>query len=200
MDNYYYIITGLPELTADFDSAEFHYDDFRNNIVQELSKTDRRLVDWFEFNFVEENLCHTYYDRVAKSTNTFIRDYLTFDKNIRNTLSILIAKKESKDASLYTIDPIDTEFEEYQEIKTIFSISNIIDRERKLDNLKWKKISDIVTFEYFNMNVVLAFLAKAKLVDRWSRMDKEEGARLFERLVQEVRGTYKGINNKQNKK
>ena len=76
----------------------------------------------------------------------------------------------------------------------IFETPNIFERELQLDKFKWNKISDLTMYHYFDMDVILAFLAKAKIVKRWLDLDKESGAKLFEELVNEVRGTFKGIN------
>lgn len=43
------------------------------------------------------------------------------------------------------------------------------------------------------MDVILGFLAKAMIVERWNSLDRKKGAELFRRYVDEVRGTFKGI-------
>ena len=65
-----------------------------------------------------------------------------------------------------------------------------------LDKYKWEKIDSFTTFNYFDINKILAFLAKAMLIERWNRLDREQGMKLFEKLVQEIKGTYKGVNYK----
>ena len=44
------------------------------------------------------------------------------------------------------------------------------------------------------MEAILAFVAKLKIVDRWLTLDEEQGKEMFKRLVDEVRGTFKGVN------
>ena len=46
------------------------------------------------------------------------------------------------------------------------------------------------------MDVILAFLAKGKLIDRWNKLDRKTGEEMFRKLVDEVRGTFNGIGNK----
>ena len=48
------------------------------------------------------------------------------------------------------------------------------------------------------MDVILAFLAKGQLINRWNKLDRKAGEELFKKLVDEVRGTYQGIENKIN--
>ena len=105
-----------------------------------------------------------------------------------------MAAKESFDESKYIIGEVETSYEEYPQLLQIFETANIFERELQLDKFKWNKISDLTMYHYFDMDVILAFLAKAKIVKRWLDLDKESGAKLFEELVNEVRGTFKGVN------
>ena len=45
----------------------------------------------------------------------------------------------------------------------------------------------------FDIDILLSFITKLKITDRWSKLDPESGRELFRRLVGEVRGTFKGV-------
>ena len=45
----------------------------------------------------------------------------------------------------------------------------------------------------FNVNVLLCYLVKLHILERWYVLDPEKGAALFKSLVDEVRGTFGGI-------
>ena len=60
--------------------------------------------------------------------------------------------------------------------------------------MKWGKINELTVFDDFDMEAILAFVAKLKIVDRWLTLDEEQGKEMFKRLVDEVRGTFKGVN------
>lgn len=194
MNNYFYIIAGLPELSDNFGETGLTYEKFVSEIRGQLSEKDNRMVDWLEFCFDENNLSSHYYREAGKSKNKFIREYITFDRNLRNILTYFIASSQDKKAEDYQIGEMDKGIDEFEKIKSAYAISNIIEREKAIDKIRWNKINEIVCFEYFTIDNILAFLAKLKIIDRWSKMDKTEGARLFEQFVQEVRGTFKGIN------
>ena len=68
-------------------------------------------------------------------------------------------------------------------------------RELQMDKLKWDKANELTTFDYFNINAILAFLIKAKLVQRWSELDKEKGEAMFRQLITEIRGSFDLVNN-----
>lgn len=200
MNNYHYIIAGLPALTQDFENQNFNYKETVASVREQLSPKDNRIIDWLEFGFNSDNLSRHFYRKAATCKSMFISEYFKFDKNIRNVIASKVAAKEKLDESRYTIGKVNTEFEEYNELQQILENDNIIERELQIDKLKWRKITNIVDFHFFDLDVILAFLAKGHIVERWLEMDKETGAKLFEQLVQEVRGTFKGIdNNKENK-
>lgn len=194
MDNYHYIIAGLPELIPDLGNQQISYADVSERIISNLSSKDRQLVKWFEFGSKPENLNPHFYNNVTRLKSRFLNEYFSLDRNIRNAQVRFLAAKESFDESKYTIGDVDTSYEEYPQLLQIFETPNIFERELQLDKFKWNKISDLIMYHYFDMDVILAFLAKAKIVKRWLDLDKESGAKLFEELVNEVRGTFKGIN------
>lgn len=194
MDNYHYIIAGLPDLVPEFGTQQFSYETFSQQITGQLSKKDGRLVDWLEFGSVRENLSSHFYLAAARCKNPFISQYFPFDCKLRNAQVRFLAKKEGKDEKGYLVGDFDNEFDEYPRLVQIFDNPNVIEREQAMDKLRWAKISEISTFHYFDIDVILAFLAKGKIVQRWLDMDKVVGAKLFEQFVQEVRGTFTGIN------
>lgn len=194
MNNYHYIIVGLPDLLPDFGSQQFSYDEVSAAIRANLSKKDNKLVDWLEFGLCEENLHHYFYHRAEHLKNKFLSQYFTLDRFIRNVQVHLLSKTLGKESEKYMMGDFDIESDDYKEIAKIFEISNLIEREQALDKFRWKRISEINLYHYFDMDVILAFLLKGKIVERWIKLDQAKGAELFEQYVSEVRGTFTGIN------
>ena len=83
MDNYPYIIASLPDLALDFEKHDFDYPFIRENIFFSLSQEDRRLVEWLEQGFVDENLNEDFYRQCRRCGNRFIRDFFAFDWLLR---------------------------------------------------------------------------------------------------------------------
>lgn len=194
MSNYHYIIVGLPDLVPDFGSQSFSYDEVSAVIRANLSKKDNKLVDWLEFGLAEDNLHHYFYHRAENLKNNFLSKYFALDRYIRNAQVHLLSKTVGQDSEKYMMGDFDIENDDYKEIAKIFEISNIIEREQALDKFRWNKISEINLYHYFDIDVILAFLLKGKIVERWIKLDQTKGAELFEQLVSEVRGTFTGIN------
>jgi len=176
MRNYEYIIAGFPVIALDFKEKQFDYAALEEQVRELCSEKDCKLIDWFDFGSTDEKLTSHFYYSIASSRSRFLKEYFAFDKKLR----------EAKVSYLET-GKCDELFAE------AFAEKNLIEREKKIDMLKWQKICDIVLWDLFNIDVILAFLAKARIVERWSRLDQHTGEEMFKSLVQEVRGTFKGI-------
>ena len=87
----------------------------------------------------------------------------------------------------------DAEFEEAAELDIVLGGNDILARERGMDDLVWDKICSLTTFSYFDLDAILGFMAKLNIVARWYRLDEQTGRDMFRRLVEEVRGTFKGV-------
>ena len=189
MDNYVYIVAGLPELTSGFENTGFDYSAVKESIMELLSEKDQQLVELMEEGFDENTLGADFYAKAAESKNCFIREYFDFDGRLRNMKVEYLAKRLGKQGENYLVELPEADFEEEKQIQDILANADFVEREQKMDDLKWEKASDIARMDYFNMNAILAFLVKAKTVQRWSELDPAKGQEMFKKLVQEIRGT-----------
>jgi len=189
MDNYVYIVAGLPELTSGFENAGFDYASVKESIMELLSEKDQQLVGLMEEGFDENSLGADFYAKAAESKNRFIREYFDFDGRLRNMKVNYLAKRLNKQGDNYHVELPEADFEEEKQISEILADADFVQREQKMDELKWEKASDIARMDYFNMNAILAFLVKAKTVQRWAELDAAKGQEMFKKLVQEIRGT-----------
>ncbi len=199
MGNYHYIIAGLPELVLNADNKSFSYDAVRESVYFSSSEKDRRLIEWFDFGTNEENLTSHFYRAASKCKNRFIQQYFALDLEIRNRKVDYVAQKMERDGSSYKVQAncnLDLNEEQLKNLQGIFENKNILEKEQLLDKFKWDYINSLNEYGTFNMDVILAFLAKGKLIDRWNKLDRKAGEEMFRKLVDEVRGTFKGIENK----
>ena len=189
MDNYVYIVAGLPELTSGFENAGFDYAAVKESIMELLSEKDQQLVELMEEGFDENSLGADFYAKAAESKNRFIREYFDFDGRLRNMKVNYLAKRLGKNGEDFMVELPEADFDEEKQIQDILADADFVQREQKMDELKWEKASDIARMDYFNMNAILAFLVKAKTVQRWAELDAEKGEEMFQKLVKEIRGT-----------
>jgi hypothetical protein len=97
MDNYHYIIAGLPELVLNADNSNLNYSAIRDHIVYSSAPKDVRLVEWLEFGINEENLSSHFYNAALKCKSKFIRNYFALDLEIRNRKVDFVSKKLGRD-------------------------------------------------------------------------------------------------------
>ena len=194
MENYVYIVAGLPELTSGFENTGFDYAAVKGSIMELLSEKDQQLVELMEEGFDENTLGVGFYAKAAESKNRFIREYFDFDGRLRNMKVNYLAKRLGKESTPYLVNFEEADFEEEKQIQDILANADFVEREQKMDELKWEKASDIARMDYFNMNAILAFLVKAKTVQRWAELDPEKGEEMFHKLVKEIRGTNAELN------
>ena len=74
--------------------------------------------------------------------------------------------------------------------------ANLVEKEHKIDLIRWNEAVELATFDYFDINSILSYLSRVNIVARWTQLDAVRGREMFERLMAELDG--KGlIENKQ---
>ena len=193
MNNYVYIIAGLPDIVLDFKNNGLSYSDLSTQIKELVSEKDFSIIELCEKGFDDKELGVSFYKQISSCSNEFLNTYYTFDRNLRNTQVLYLAKKNNLKSDGLTVGDVDNEFEEYKQVESILANPNILEREKLLDNLRWEKINQITIFEYFTLDKILAFFVKMNIVERWNKSDAKIGKEFFKKLVDEVRGTFKGV-------
>lgn len=209
MSNFEYIIASLPYLTADFkypDQAGFN--SVISDIKRDLDDRDCELVEFLLKGFSDKELDADFYAEALRKRNRFIREYFRFDLNLRNAkvryLNDQLGREPDQDVMTgldEDAEDVDIdgfrfsggEFEEAAKVDAILAQTDLVAREKGLDDVLWDKIDSLATFHYFDIEAVLAYIAKLRIVTRWLNLDEEVGREQFRRLIKEVRGTYKGV-------
>lgn len=194
MDNYEYLIAGLPVLSSDWtENGQLPVDELTEEIRNLCSEKDNSLIDSLLAGFSEENLNEGFYKGMLESHNSFLRDYFTFDLNLRNCkVRYLNSRLERPEGTDIFLEPSE-DFEEKDAVDKVLNGDDLLAREHGLDSITWDKVSELTTFDYFNINAVLGFLAKLNIINRWLKLDERTGRELFKKLVDEIRGTFKGV-------
>ena len=204
MKNYEYIVASLPDITTGWKFGEKGPEDYIEEIVSLCSDKDRKLIEFLMSGYLEENLNAGFYGKALTHKDAFIREYFRFDLNVRNAkvkyLNKALGRDAEKDVLLFgedtpqeVLDATDEEFEEAADLETILHTGDILSREKGIDDLMWEKIDSLTTFNYFDIDAILGFITKLNIVARWYKLDEQTGREMFKRLVDEVRGTFKGV-------
>ena len=210
MSNFEYIIASLPVLVPDYNYADGKgFGSFIEEIRENLSETDSETMDLLLRGLDGSSLDEDFYATALRHRNRFIRQFFRFDLNLRNAKvrwlndrldrsprqDVLTGENpEAEDADIEGFRFHAGEFEEAAALEEILGETNLLRREKALDEMVWKKADELTVFDYFDIEAVLSFIVKLKIADRWLVLDPEEGRERFRRLVKEVKGTFKGVN------
>ncbi|MBQ7811471.1 MAG: DUF2764 family protein [Bacteroidales bacterium] len=205
MKNYVYIIAGLPDFTPDWRQGEKSLDEYLGQMKELLSEKDNAVVSFVESGFDKEKIGLEFYKEALSDGSRFIREFFLFDLNVRNAkvryLNQALARDPQKDI-LSLASPEDEEmglgqeepeFKEAAQLQVILEGKDILARERGIDDLYWEKIDELTVFNYLDFEKILGMVVKMMIIRRWLILDEEAGREMFKRLVDEVRGTFKGV-------
>ncbi|MDL2319626.1 DUF2764 domain-containing protein [Alistipes sp. OttesenSCG-928-B03] len=185
----------LPRFVSDILAAYANPDD------PEYDEVDRTKA-------VEKALFTAYYAECERSKCRFLRDWYTFDRNLRNVTAAYNARRlglsvadevvgagyvaETMGRSSAADFGLRGELDYLDRVLAAMGEEgNLLDKERQLDLLRWDMADELTTFDYFNLNKVLAYLAKVNIIYRWVSLDAQTGREMFQRLMAEMSGEEK---------
>ena len=164
-------------------------------IRESLSEKDAQALDFLLKGFQDSELTPEFYAEAEQQSLPFLRDYFDFDRNVRNRkvryLNKQLGRPEEED--LVRLREEEPEFEQEATVDAALGEVDLISREKALDDIAWAWLDEYAMFHYFDLTAVLAYVAKLRIVNRWLALDEKKGRELFKRLVEEVKGTFKGV-------
>ena len=150
-------------------------------------------------------LMTAYYKACAASGSRLLREWSATDCTIRNIVAATLARRQGVAAESVVVgdDAVakslsrssaadfglrtEVPFVE-QLIAAVADEHNMVEKERKIDNIRWAELSELSAFDYFDLNAVIAYLVKANMVARWAALDAKVGREMLDRLVSELNG------------
>ena len=150
-------------------------------------------------------LMSAYYKACESSKSRLLREWSKMDRTIRNVVAATVARRQGVAVEQVVVgnDSIakalarssaadfglraELPFVE-QLVATVADEHNMVEKERKLDNIRWAELSELSTFDYFDLNAVIAYLVKVNMVARWATLDAKVGREMLDRLVAELDG------------
>ncbi len=197
MKNYEYIIAGLPLLSPGGTRSDApDADEIVAEIRSQCSKKDNALID-FLLEGYQDTLGRDYYLKALSHSDRFIREYFAFDLALRNAkvryINRALGRDPMQDVVLMDLGE-DAELPEPDpEMDAVFEADDLIRREKQIDDFVWEKVDTLTLKELFTMDRILAFIVKLRIVDRWLKLDEQTGRERFRKLVDEIRGTFQGV-------
>lgn len=162
------------------------------------------LQSFLNEDFLPENVLATYYyDYAMQCDNKFISSWFEFNQNINNILSALMARKYKVEVAsnivghTETSDTIRTSsardfgisgaLEYFEPLMRISETEELVERERKIDILKWDWMGNATFFDYFTIERIFVFLLRLGIIERWISLDKEQGKEIFRKIIDSLK-------------
>ncbi len=153
----------------------------------------------------DKALFGAYYEACRKSKSNFLRAWSEADRNLRNVAAAItarVAERPIEDVVVGEGDVVDqlirssaADFGLRGELNYIDAVisaisdePNIVEKERRIDEVRWSIVEELVEGEYFSADFVLGYLVKVNIIARWQRLNPEHGRDLFAKLMDELSG------------
>lgn len=153
----------------------------------------------------ETALFAAYYDACRRARSRFLRAWSEFDRTLRNVTAALAARAASHPVEEVVVGGGDVAEQlqrssaadfglrgELPFVDTVIAAmndeANLLEKERKIDLVRWEEATELATFDYFNINAILSYLVRINIVARWARLDAARGREMFGRLLAELDG------------
>ena len=151
----------------------------------------------------DDMLAAAYYAYAMKCGNKFVASWFEFNLNINNIQAALAARKYKMDVASVIVGQ--TEVSEllrtsnardfglndmlayFEPLQRIVEIDELVEREKKVDLLKWKWLDEESFFHYFTVERIFVFLLQLEMIERWISLDKERGSELFRKMIQSLK-------------
>ena len=151
----------------------------------------------------EDLLASLYYQYAMSCKNQFISEWFEFNLNVNNILSAYTARKYKLDVvsvivgntpaceQLRTSNARDfglgDTIDYMDQVQRISETEELVERERKIDTLKWKWLEEHSFFYYFTIERIFVFLMFLDMTERWISLDKQKGYELFRQMIENLK-------------
>ena len=152
-----------------------------------------------------KSLLTAYYKACENSGSRLLKEWSQTDRTIRNIVAATLARQHgiAIDTVVVGEDSVTEALSRSsaadfglraelpyveQLVAAVADEQNMLEKERKIDNVRWNELSELSTFAYFDLNAVIAYLVKVNMVARWAALDAKVGREMLDRLVSELNG------------
>ena len=151
----------------------------------------------------ERAIFEAYYRDLAESKVSFLKEWGAFDRNLRNIAAAIAAREAGRVVADVTVG--DGEIVEQLKrstaadfglrgelpyvdsvISAVSDEKNIVEKERKIDAIRWAEAEAMTSFDFFTINFILSYLVKVNIVARWTLLSPEVGREMLNRLIKEL--------------
>ncbi len=172
----------------------------------EVDADDERLRRVDPSRAFATELFAAYYRYCATSGCRFLREWSEADRNLRNITAALAARAKGLTIAEWMVGDGEVVQQLSRSSAADFGLKgevgyvdtligalaeneNLLDKEHRIDMIRWGISEELSTFDYFNIDFLLGYIVRLSLVHRWARLDAERGKEMFRRLVSSLGAT-----------
>ena len=154
--------------------------DLRTQLLYEygLQSRNRFVRAWFAFN---QDMCNVLVATICRKHGFDVRRAIVGQNEVAK---ILRKNLPAKDFGLGGV------LDNLQEIMALVEVDNLMERERRMDALRFAWLEEKTLFVDFSIENVLAYYLQTEMLNRWSVLTVEQGEKVFRELVADMK---KGI-------
>lgn len=158
--------------------------------------------------FAEDRLMLRYWEYLMAHGTGFVARWAQLNMNICNILTALICRQQGWNVEDYIYgendvtelimkNPSQPDFDLSREIDYVPQLMQIVEctdpveKENRIDQLKWLWLEDETFLEPFDINALYAYLLKAEMLERWAMLDPQYGKETFENIIGDLRSECK---------
>lgn len=147
----------------------------------------------------EDRLAALYYEYAMKCKNKFVSSWFAFNLTMNNVLVALTARKFKMDIAPLIVGDTEVcealrtsgardfgltgEVDFLDQLVKISETEELVEREKKIDQLRWNWMEEATFFNYFTVERLFVFLLQLEMIERWISLDKEKGNQLFRSII-----------------
>ncbi|WP_291529227.1 DUF2764 family protein [Bacteroides sp. UBA939] len=147
----------------------------------------------------EDRLAALYYEYAMKCKSRFVSSWYEFNLTVNNVLVALTARKFKMDIASLIVGDTDVcealrtsgardfgltgEVGFLDQIVKISETEELVEREKRIDQLRWNWMEEATFFDYFTIERLFVFLLQLEMIERWISLDKEKGNQLFRSII-----------------
>ena len=152
---------------------------------------------------MEDKLYGCYYDYAMKCGNSFVSAWFELNLDVNNILAAMAARKYKMEVAKVPVGSnwvadslrksnardfgLADELEYFDQLVRINDTVDLVDREKKIDLMKWNWMEENTFFNYFTIEKIFVFLMKLEMIERWISLDKEKGNEMFRQLIGQLK-------------
>ena len=154
--------------------------------------------------FPEDEIAYSYLNYAIQTCpNSMMRRWYKLNLDITNILTALLAREQGWSAGDYikgegevqemirenkTKDfNLSIELDYIPQLMKIVNEDDPVRKEKMIDAFKWVWLDECTFFEPFSIDAVFAYLCKLEMLQRWSKLDVEQGKETFQKIINDLR-------------